>query len=154
MQQERRVNVRAIIYRNGHILAVKHKESDGSASSYYAVPGGGVDPMESLEDALRREIMEETGIEASVGRLLFIQQFASARKGFSEELEFFYEVTNMDDFDSIDLASTSHGHHEIAVCEFVDPSKAQILPRFLQKIDVGSYIASPQPTLVIDNFNE
>lgn len=154
MHQERRVNVRAIIYKNGQILAVKHKSSDGTESSYYAVPGGGVDPMEALEPALQREIYEETGVRASVGRLLFIQQFASEREGYGEELEFFFEVTNANDFDAIDLSSTSHGNIELAVCEFIDAGKENVLPRFLQHIDIGSYITTPQPTLVIDNFNE
>ena len=39
----RRINVRAIIYREGKILAVKHRRGD-QAAPYYAVPGGGLDP--------------------------------------------------------------------------------------------------------------
>ena len=48
----RRVNVRAIIWKDGKLLAVKHKTSPGEESPYWAVPGGGLDPMESIEDGL------------------------------------------------------------------------------------------------------
>ena len=80
----RRINVRAIIYKNGKILAVKHRRGD-EVSPYYAVPGGGLDPHESLIECLIRELREETGVTAQPGRLLFIQQFPSSRAGYQEE---------------------------------------------------------------------
>ena len=150
---KRRVNVRAIIYRDGKLLAVKHKHDD-EISYYYAVPGGGIDPQESLTDCLRREIIEETGVTAQVGKLLFIQQFPSSRRGYDEELEFFYEVANVDDFTNINLAATSHGEKELAVCEFVEPKKVTLYPEFLQSVDIKSYINEGRPTLVFDNLHE
>ena len=62
---KRRINTRAIIYRDGKILAVKHKHGD-EISFYYAAPGGGLDPHESLTDGLIRELREETGISSTV----------------------------------------------------------------------------------------
>ena len=150
---KRRINVRAIIYRDGKILAVKHKHGD-EISFYYAAPGGGLDPHESLTDGLIRELREETGIDAEVGKLLFIQQFPSSRAGYEEELEFFFEVKNVDDFAKIDLSQTSHGELEIAVCEFVDPRAVTLYPEFLQSVDIEKYIANDQPTLAIDNLHE
>lgn len=151
---KQRVNVRAIIYRDGKLLVVQHKLSDGSASEYYAVPGGGLDPHESLTDGVIREIMEETGVKAEIGKLLFVQQFYSRREGYTEELEFFFEVKNTQDFLNIDISATSHGKDELALCEFVDPSSIPIYPTLLQTIDLRSYVETSLPTLVIDNFNE
>lgn len=145
---KRRVNVRAIIWHDGRLLAVKHKATDGSTSPYYATPGGGLDPFESLIDGTVRELLEETGIEARVGRLLFIQQFPSQRLGYDEELEFFFHIENSEDFTSIDLASTTHGKDELAVCEFVDPADIPLLPAFLSSIDIAHYIQMPQPILI------
>lgn len=150
----RRVNVRAIIYRHGKLLAVKHFEGDGETSPHYAVPGGGVDPHESLEDGLKREMIEELGVTPVIGRLLFIQQFKSQRKGYEEELEFFFAVDNPEDFDSLDLSSTSHGNIELAVCEYVDPHAVTIYPTFLQSIELEQYFVGTRPVLVVDNFNE
>lgn len=135
----RRINVRGIIYNQGQLLAVRHKSSDGTTAAYYAVPGGGLDPGESLTEGLKRELMEETGIEAQIGRLLFIQQFKSERSGHNEELEFFYQVKNPLDFEQIDLSKTTHGGVELSVCEFIDPKKVLIMPSFLQSIDIGHY---------------
>ena len=56
MEGKRRVNVRGIIWREGKILAVKHKDPDGTESSYWAVPGGGLDLLEWVEDGVQREI--------------------------------------------------------------------------------------------------
>lgn len=149
----RRINVRAIIYKDGKLLAVKHKHGD-NISHYYAVPGGGLDPQESLIDGLARELHEETGIDAVIGNLLFIQQFPSARAGYTEELEFFFAVKNSDDFTNINLESTSHGAEELAVCEFVDPASVTLYPEFLQSIDLAGYANNDRPTLVIDNLHE
>ena len=149
----RRVNVRAIIYKNGKLLAVKHKHGE-DISHYYAVPGGGLDPRESLVDGLARELREETGINAVIGNLLFIQQFPSAHAGYAEELEFFFTVKNPDDFTNIDLETTSHGAEELAVCEFVDPASVTLYPEFLQSIDLVDYINNDRPALVIDNLHE
>ena len=149
----RRVNVRAIIYKDGKLLAVKHKHGE-DISHYYAVPGGGLDPQESLVDGLARELREETGVNAVIGNLLFIQQFPSARAGYAEELEFFFTVKNPDDFININLETTSHGAEELAVCEFVDPASVTLYPEFLQSIDLAGYANNDRPTLVIDNLHE
>ncbi|TWP21308.1 NUDIX domain-containing protein [TM7 phylum sp. oral taxon 346] len=149
----RRINVRAIIYREGKILAVKHRRGD-QAAPYYAVPGGGLDPHESLTECLIRELREETGVTAKPGKLLFIQQFPSSRASYEEELEFFFAVDNPDDFTDIDISQTTHGAQELAVCEYIDPSQHVLYPEFLQNTDIALYINGDQPVLVVDNFNE
>lgn len=150
----RRINVRAIIYQQDKLLAVKHFESNGEASPHYAVAGGGVDPHESLIDGLRREMIEELGVTPVIGKLLFIQQFNSGREGFQEELEFFFAIDNPEDFDHLDLTSTSHGNIELAVCEYVDPHAVTIYPRFLETVEISDYISGIKPVLIVDNFNE
>ena len=151
---KRRVNVRAIIWHEGKLFAVKHKQQDGSESEYWCLPGGGLDPFESLEDGVRRELLEETGITAKVGRMLFGQQLRSTRPGRDEELEFFYHITNPEDFINIDLANTSHGAEELARYEFIDPEKEYLLPGFLQTIGVGEYVDNVLPVRIVDNLNE
>lgn len=142
---KRRVNVRAIIWRQGKLLAVKHKSKDGGESDYWALPGGGLDPLETLQDGMRRELVEELGITPKIGRLLIGQQLKSGRNGRDEELEFFFHITNPDDFVSIDLTKTTHGTHELMRCEFIDPAKEYILPQFLGEIDIQDYINDIKP---------
>lgn len=135
----RRIAVRGIIYKNGKLFAQKHIDG-GSESDFWSTPGGGLDDGESLHEGLHRELVEETGIVPEIGRLLYIQQYA---EGDREFLEFFYHVTNVDDYDvEIDLASTSHGHIEIAQYGFIDPKTEVILPEFLQTTAIEQDILS------------
>ena len=64
-----RVRVAALITHKGGIVTVRHRA--GSAT-YHLLPGGGVGYRETLESALRREVLEETGLEVAVGDLLFV----------------------------------------------------------------------------------
>lgn len=144
----RRINVRAVVWREGTVLAVKHKAADGSESPYWALPGGGVDPMESLDDAIKREIMEELGVATTVGKLLFVQQFNSKREGFTEELEFFFHIEDSPIYDTLDLEATTHGYSELSRVEFVDPKNVEILPQFFSEIDISSHIVNEQPTYI------
>lgn len=153
-EDKRRINVRAIVWHDDKLLAVKHKTSEGGESTYWALPGGGLDPFESLADGVKREMIEETGIEPQVGRILFGQQFRSERQHRDEELEFFIHVTNPEDYTDIDLSQTTHGDEELARCEFIDPKHENILPKFLQTIDIRSYIDTVQPVYIADNFHE
>ena len=141
---KRRVNVRGIIWRDGKLLTVKHK-TDGGEANYWAIPGGGLDPIESLTDGMVRELVEETGITPKVGKLLFVQQFAHKSKGHDEQLEFFFHIENAEDFTDIDLSKTTHGETEIARIGFVDATSERVLPEFLTKIDLRSYIETDKP---------
>lgn len=63
------LRVCAAIIKNGSILMVQHQH-DGR--SYWTLPGGGIEPNETLEDAVIREVQEETNLQVHVDRLLFI----------------------------------------------------------------------------------
>ncbi len=149
--QTRRVTVRGIIVKNGQLFAQKLKTEDGGSADYWCIPGGGVDPNESILAALHREMIEETGVTPEVGRLLYIQQYANSDREF---LEFFFHVKNADDYETIDLAATSHGEAEVAECGFVDPARENILPEFLQRRDIAVDLASVTPVEIVDNLNE
>ncbi len=64
-----RVRVAAVILVGGRLLLVRQRMG---GEPYYLLPGGGVDRGETLEQALRREVLEETGLECAIGEPLFI----------------------------------------------------------------------------------
>ena len=138
---DRRITTRGIIYKNGKIFAQKLKRGEGT-TDYWCTPGGGLDPSESLHDGLVREMIEETGIAPEIGKLLYVQQYRE--ENGREYLEFFYHVTNVDDYETIDLANTTHGEIEVAEYGFIDPSKENILPKFLQTADIAKDIEAGQ----------
>lgn len=134
MSETRRVCVRGLINHNGTLFAQRLKNDQGE-NDFWCTPGGGVDSLESLHSALRREMIEETGVTPEIGRLVLVQQFGDGipqRRGEIEQLEFFFEITNPQDYMAINIADTTHGEVEIAEYGFVDPQTANILPTILQ----------------------
>ena len=57
--QRPQLAVSAAIFRDGKVLLVRRARSPGEG--FYSLPGGRVEFGESLHDALRREVDEETG---------------------------------------------------------------------------------------------
>lgn len=147
---QRRVTVRGIIYQDGKLFAQKLINGDGE-SDYWCIPGGGLDSHESLHDGLVREMIEETGIAPKVGKLLYVQQYATSEKEF---LEFFFHIANPEDYHTIDLAATTHGLIEVARCEFIEPAKHTILPEFLQTADIDRAIRNDMPVEVTSYLSE
>ncbi|HEY7083600.1 MAG TPA: NUDIX hydrolase [Hyphomicrobiaceae bacterium] len=60
----------------GRLLLIRRKNPPFAGK--YALPGGFVDVGESVEDACRRELMEETGIKAS--RLVLIGVYSNPQR--------------------------------------------------------------------------
>jgi len=65
---EVRVSVSAVVRRRGEpdrILLMRRSDN-----AHWGLPGGYVEPGESVESAAQREVREETGFEIEVGRLV------------------------------------------------------------------------------------
>ena len=60
-----RSGAKAIIIKDGSILLNRCRKADGV---YYDLPGGGQEQYEALEDAVLREVKEETGYTARILR--------------------------------------------------------------------------------------
>lgn len=76
--------VRAIIIENSKILLIKRVKPE---IVYWVIPGGGVENNESIEDALRRECLEELGVDVKVGPPVF-EMFSQKTENIGQK-EFF-----------------------------------------------------------------
>ncbi|TLM93865.1 MAG: NUDIX hydrolase, partial [Actinobacteria bacterium] len=63
------MRVGAFMMLDGKVVLVRHRAGD---ATYHLLPGGGVDYRETLEDALVREVREETGLDIEIGRPLLL----------------------------------------------------------------------------------
>jgi len=72
------VGVGAVIVRNGRILLEKRKNSPGKGR--WTIPGGLVNLGETAEQAVIREVKEETGLEVCNPRLVDVVNYISLGK--------------------------------------------------------------------------
>jgi 8-oxo-dGTP diphosphatase len=148
----RRVAVRGIVLHEDKLLCVKLKPYRGHLkrdNSYWCLPGGGLDEGETLLDGIEREMVEETGIKPVVGNLLYVQQFTHGEKDYPE---FFFHITNGEDYIDIDLSKTTHGLEEIEEIDFIDPTTAHILPEFLKTEALFRHATGDKPAIIISRL--
>lgn len=85
-----RVRVSALILKKNDLLVVKQNVPSRD-EHIWLPPGGGLDFGESTEEALRREVFEETSIEIKNGRLRYIHEFVEPPY---HAVEFYFLVQN------------------------------------------------------------
>ncbi len=80
---------KAIIVENGKILVNRNRNTLGdmcyglqNGDIYYDLPGGGQNQYETLEQAVKRECLEETGYTIEVERLAVIYEEISLNEAF------------------------------------------------------------------------
>ncbi|MFD2244661.1 NUDIX domain-containing protein [Pontibacter ruber] len=84
-----RVRVCGICIEQNKLLLVRHQASVGN-SMFWAPPGGGLNYGETVEDCLKREFLEETGLQIQVNRFLFVNEFLQEPL---HAIELFFEVS-------------------------------------------------------------
>ncbi len=83
-----RLRVSGILIAHDSILLVKHTAL-GEKGILWAPPGGGMKFGMSAEENLKREFMEETGLEIMITRFLFVHEFLEPPL---HAVELFFEV--------------------------------------------------------------
>ena len=68
-----RVRAGAVIIRDNSILLIEFNDENGL---HYNLPAGGVEPNETIIEAVRREAQEEASIDVEVGPLAFVYEYA------------------------------------------------------------------------------
>jgi 8-oxo-dGTP diphosphatase len=83
-----RVRVCGICIQDDRLLLVRHDRTIGN-DAFWAPPGGGLQYGETMQACLKREWMEETGLEVKAERFLFVNEFLQPPL---HAIEFFFEV--------------------------------------------------------------
>ena len=125
--------VRAIIFLDGKLVTLKRVKKD---ETYWVFPGGGVEDGESLEEALKREIMEELSLEIEVQDLVFEYHFKTDHQ---DDDEFFYNCRitggklGKGSGPEYQPDSHYHGTHEIALLSIQKIKELDLRPKEMKE---------------------
>ncbi len=117
-QVVQRVAMKAVIVRDGKLLMLREASTyeDGTHPGRYHFPGGRINPGEPFMDGLKREVLEETGLDCVPGQPLFVGEWFPVIKGKPNHIVAVFIVCETsgqdivlsdehDDFQWVDLAA-------------------------------------------------
>jgi len=82
-----RTRVNGVLIKDNQILLIKHRMAEGRY--FWNVPGGGMKYGSNAIDNLKREFLEETGLEIAVGDFLCVYEYLDKPL---HAVELYYEV--------------------------------------------------------------
>ncbi|PCG87180.1 NUDIX hydrolase [Streptomyces sp. WZ.A104] len=69
---------KAVVLNDGRVLL---QRAHWEGQDCYFLPGGGQEPGEALDTTVRREVLEETGLDVTPERLLWLREYIGANHG-------------------------------------------------------------------------
>ena len=78
-----RVAAKAVVIDGEEILLTRNLHPNDPDGEFYLLPGGGQHYGESLSECIRREVLEETGYDVSVGEVVFVRDYIGANHEFA-----------------------------------------------------------------------
>ena len=110
------VGVGAVIVDRGRVVLIKRKHEP--LAGQWSLPGGAVELGESLEECVRREMLEETGLEVEVGPV--IEVFERITRDDSDTVSYHFVLV---DYLCWPLGGELHAATDVADAALVAPER-------------------------------
>ena len=129
-QDTQRVCAYGIGVSEGRILLVRASDLTEVPGRWF-LPGGGVDHGEHPLDALRREVKEETGLDAHIGELLGVLSDVRARRNGTQHhsIRLIYRLEEL----SGNLRDETEGSSDLAAWFALDEARSLPLAYYVHK---------------------
>ena len=136
-----RISVKGFFFNSkGEVLLIEGLRKE-KGESYLCAPGGGVEDKESLEKALERELIEETGYTGGADKIVFCQDYQNPDMGRNFEI---FMVGKIDEeverVDSEDHKSKFITKEEFENIEFYPKGINPFLLQGKEGIEYGTYL--------------
>jgi 8-oxo-dGTP diphosphatase len=109
------VGAAAVVIHEGCVLLIRRGQAPDAGE--WSIPGGGVELGEAVEEALRREVREETGLEIAVGD--FLEIFERIERDIDGSVRFHFVLL---DYAATVVGGTLRAGDDAAEAAFVDPA--------------------------------
>jgi 8-oxo-dGTP diphosphatase len=88
MDVNQRIACKAVIAKDGKVLLLREASTyeEGTNIGRYHLPGGRINAGEPFLDGLKREVMEETGLEVEIGEPLFVGEWFPVIKDVQNQI--------------------------------------------------------------------
>ena len=139
--EEFRTVVKALITHRGRVLLGKKEENDEHPiGGKWHVLGGHLEKGEQPEEAVKREVKEETGLEVDVHQVVDISTFAR-EEGEKDSIQIFYHVESdtedaeaLDDLQEVKWVSPGDLREELSDLEASRFDDRDNLDKFVEKM--------------------
>lgn len=135
-------SVRGIVNYNDKIVLIHRikTKDDGTVRDYYVTPGGKIEENESREEALRREIKEELGIEIEIKDLCLELDDRDYNDSFQYFYNCNYKAGELGTGDGPEFTDKENykGVFEIVLVDKKEISKLNLVPEKIKEILVNN----------------
>ena len=144
------VGVGAVIVDGGRVVLIRRKYEP--LAGQWSLPGGGVDLGETLEVAVAREMLEETGLQVWVGPV--IEVFDRIMRDESRRVQYHFVLV---DYLCWPVAGTLHAGSDVDAVALATPEQLgayHLTVKATQVIERGLAMARAEQTLCVPEREE